>query len=66
MDPFYSDITPDDAIEIEQLAPLMYELRSARDKLLAEQETKLQEMRGSDGMSEQLEARIRNVLLGKA
>ena len=40
--------------------------REARDKLLAEQETKLQEMRGSDGMSEQLEARIRNVLLGKA
>lgn len=36
MDPFYSDITPDDAIEIEQLARLMYELRSARDKLLAE------------------------------
>ena len=36
MDPFYSDISPGDAIEIEQLARLMYELRSARDKLLAE------------------------------
>ena len=40
--------------------------REAREALLAEQETKLQELRGSDGMSEQLEARIRNVLLGKA
>lgn len=40
--------------------------REAREALLAEQETKLQEMRGSDGMSEQLEQRIRNVLLGKA
>lgn len=40
--------------------------REAREALLAEQETKLQEMRGSDGMSEQLENRIRNVLLGKA
>lgn len=37
-----------------------------RKALLAEQETKLQALRGSDGMSEQLEARIRNVLLGKA
>lgn len=36
MDPFYSDISPNDAIEIEQLARLMYDLRSARDKLLAE------------------------------
>ncbi|MDD3326716.1 MAG: hypothetical protein PHW25_06500 [Zoogloea sp.] len=35
MDPFYSDISPDDAIEIEQLARLMYDLRSARDKLLS-------------------------------
>lgn len=40
--------------------------REAREALLAEQETKLHELRGSDGMSEQLEARIRNVLLGKA
>ena len=39
---------------------------AAREKLLKEQETKLQEMRGTDGMSEQLETRIRNVLLGKA
>ncbi len=38
----------------------------ARKKLLEEQETALQEMRGSDGMSEQLEDRIRRVLLGKA
>ena len=44
----------------------MSEFSHLRNKLLAEQETKLQEMRGSDGMSEQLEARIRNVLLGKA
>jgi hypothetical protein len=36
MDPFYTDIAPDDAIEIEQLARLMYDLRSARDKLLSE------------------------------
>lgn len=36
MDPFYTDISPDDAIEIEQLARLMYDLRSARDKLLGQ------------------------------
>ncbi|GEC94588.1 MAG: hypothetical protein RLZZ220_2866 [Pseudomonadota bacterium] len=36
MDPFYSDISPDDAIEIEHLARLMYDLRSARDKLLVQ------------------------------
>jgi hypothetical protein len=36
-----------------------------RKKLLAEQEVKLQELRGADGMSEQLEERIRRVLLGK-
>ena len=39
--------------------------REARAKLLAEQEEKLQEMRGSDGMSEQMEIRIRRILLGK-
>jgi hypothetical protein len=39
--------------------------REARTKLLAEQEEKLQEMRGSDGMSEQMENRIRRILLGK-
>ena len=39
--------------------------REAREKLLAEQEEKLQEMRGADGMSEQMEARIRRILLGK-
>jgi hypothetical protein len=37
----------------------------ARRKLLAEQEQKLNELRGADGMSEQLEARIRRILLGK-
>lgn len=36
-----------------------------RKKLLAEQEVKLEELRGSDGMSEQMEARIRRILLGK-
>jgi len=39
--------------------------REARDKLIAEQEEKLQELRGADGMSEQMEARIRRILLGK-
>ena len=39
--------------------------REARAQLLAEQEQKLQEMRGSDGMSEQMESRIRRILLGK-
>ncbi|MEC5207402.1 putative membrane protein YqiK [Vogesella perlucida] len=39
--------------------------REARAKLLAEQEEKLQELRGSDGMSEQMESRIRRILLGK-
>jgi len=40
--------------------------KEARELLLQEQEERLQEMRGSDGMSEQVENRIRNVLLGKA
>ena len=35
MDPFYSDLAPEDALEIEQFARLMYDLRSARDKLLS-------------------------------
>lgn len=39
--------------------------RAAREQLLAEQEEKLEEMRGADGMSEQMEARIRRILLGK-
>lgn len=39
--------------------------REAREKLLQEQEQRLEEMRGSDGMSEQLESRIRGILLGK-
>lgn len=40
--------------------------KEARAAQLAEQEQRLEELRGSDGMSEQLENRIRNVLLGKA
>lgn len=40
--------------------------KDAREKLLQEQEERLEEMRGSDGMSEQLEDRIRRILLGKA
>ena len=39
--------------------------RDAREKLIAEQEEKLEELRGGDGMSEQMEARIRRILLGK-
>ena len=39
--------------------------REAREALLAEQEEKLQELRGADGMSEQMETRIRRILLGK-
>lgn len=39
--------------------------REARAALLAEQEQKLEAMRGEDGMSEQMEARIRRVLIGK-
>lgn len=40
--------------------------REAREALIAEQEQRLEELRGSDGMSEQLEDRIRGILLGKA
>lgn len=36
-----------------------------RKKQLAEQEERLEELRGADGMSEQMEARIRRILLGK-
>ena len=39
--------------------------QAAREQLLAEQENKLQEMRGSDGMSEQMESRSRRILLGR-
>lgn len=39
--------------------------KAAREKLLTEQEQRLEEVRGTDGMSEQLEARIRKILLGK-
>lgn len=40
--------------------------RDTRERMLGEQNKRLEEMRGTDGMSEQLENRIRNVLLGKA
>lgn len=40
--------------------------QAARDKLLREQEQRLEEVRGSDGMSEQLEHRIRGILMGKS
>lgn len=40
--------------------------KEAREALLQEQEQRLEELRGSDGMSEQLEDRIRRVLMGKA
>lgn len=39
--------------------------REAREQLRAEQEEKLVELRGSDGMSEEMEGRIRNILLGR-
>lgn len=40
--------------------------QNTRKKLLAEQEDRLQEeLRGADGMSEELENRIRGILLGK-
>lgn len=39
--------------------------KDAQDELLKEQEGRLEEMRGVDGMSEQLENRIRGILLGK-
>lgn len=35
MDPIYSTIPPEDALEIEQIARLMYEVRAARDETLA-------------------------------
>ena len=35
MDPIYSTMPPEDALEIEQIARLMYEVRTARDNLLA-------------------------------
>jgi len=38
----------------------------ARARLLQEQESRLEEALGSDGMSEQLEGRIRGILLGKS
>jgi HPt (histidine-containing phosphotransfer) domain-containing protein len=41
--------------------------QNARKKLLAEQEGRLdEELRGADGMSEELENRIRGILLGKS
>lgn len=38
----------------------------ARKQMLVEQEQRLDELRGSDGMSEELENRIRQILIGKA
>ncbi|TBU75210.1 phage protein Gp27 family protein [Phytopseudomonas daroniae] len=40
--------------------------KDAREQQLKEQEQRLEEMRGSDGMSEQFEDRIRRILLGKS
>ncbi len=40
--------------------------KDAQAELLQEQEKRLEEVRGADGMSEQLEARIRGILLGKS
>lgn len=40
--------------------------QAARARLLREQEQRLEEVRGADGMSEQLESRIRGILLGKS
>lgn len=39
--------------------------KAAREQQLAEQEERLQELRGGDGLSEQMEVRIRRILLGK-
>ena len=39
--------------------------KAACEKQLAEQEDRLQELRGADGLSEQMEARIRRILIGK-
>lgn len=39
---------------------------AARAELIKEQEQRLEEVRGIDGMSEQLENRIRGILLGKS
>ena len=36
MHTFYQNLTLDDAVEIEQISRLMYEIRSARDGLLAQ------------------------------
>ena len=67
-----------DVLDLARAAKAVQEARSlslkerkaieaaAREKLLAEQQERLEEMRGSDGMSEQLEDRIRGILLGKA
>lgn len=35
MDPIYGSLGPDDALEIEKLARLLYEVRSARDEVFA-------------------------------
>ena len=36
MNNFYDNLDPDDAVDIEQCSRLMYEIRSARDGLLAQ------------------------------
>ncbi|GKT21673.1 phage protein Gp27 family protein [Acidovorax sp. SUPP3334] len=39
--------------------------KAAREQQLVEQQDRLQELRGADGLSEQMEVRIRRILLGK-
>lgn len=73
-----SEVEIKDVLDLARAAKSVQETRSlslkerqavaqaAREKLLNEQTEKLEQMRGEDGMSEQLEQRIRDVLLGKA
>ncbi|MDD3354720.1 hypothetical protein [Zoogloea sp.] len=35
MDPFYNHLPPEEAVEIEKLSRLMYEVRTARDEMLS-------------------------------
>ena len=39
--------------------------KEAREELIKEQEERLEDLRGSDGMSEELESRIKGILMGK-
>ena len=59
------DVVIDEAAFHDSLEEQARIAKEARETLLAEQEEKLQELRGADGMSEQMEARIRRILLGK-